>query len=79
MTKRILPARHETELYVNEEGQICLRQQDELGNAPHIVALEPSDVPRVIKWLQELVAAPAQIRAEDADLTDSSSALRRSH
>jgi|JI81BgreenRNA_FD_contig_121_50589_length_1051_multi_2_in_0_out_0_1 hypothetical protein len=49
MPKRI-PPRDAIEVYVSDKGYVCIKQLGALEES--IVALEPSQVPTVIRWLQ---------------------------
>jgi len=53
--ERRLEAREAISAYVDEQGFICLRQEDTTGNDDAVIILNPSDVPTVIAWLQELL------------------------
>ncbi len=45
------PGRDAIEAYLSDDGYICLKQTDELGDDA-IVMLLPHDIPQVIEWLQ---------------------------
>lgn len=47
------PGRDAIEAYKSEDGYICLRQTDEMGDEA-IITLLPHDIPQVVEWLQRL-------------------------
>ena len=63
MKERKILARGETESYINELGQIILKQTDP-GLGEQYVTLDVSDVPKVIDWLGELLKEWKQWDAE---------------
>ena len=52
MTRR-MELREAIEVYVSQSGNICIKQESPLGEEDQIVALEPEQVPKVVKWLYE--------------------------
>jgi len=51
---RKIPRRDALEVYVSEAGYVCFEQERPLEDEPSFVVIHPSDVPTVIKWLEEL-------------------------
>lgn len=49
-----LLGRETIEAYISEGGFICLKQDGRLGEDPSIVMMLPTDIPQVVKWLQQL-------------------------
>ena len=54
MPEMKLFGRETIEAYISEGGFICLKQDSPLGEDPSIVMMLPTDIPRVVKWLQQL-------------------------
>ena len=59
---RRIPARDETVVFVTDDGQVAIEQRDSLGNDPAVIHLDPSDIPTVVKWLEECATDAAEIR-----------------
>jgi hypothetical protein len=53
-TERVIEAKPQTEAYIGQRGHIVLRQEDPYGDEA-VVVLDPTDVPTIIRWLEELV------------------------
>ena len=45
--------REALEVYVSETGNICIKQEDYMGEKGNIVCLAPEQVPQIAKWLYE--------------------------
>jgi hypothetical protein len=68
---RKLHARYETELYITKGGQIGIRQETPYEEEASVVVFDAVDVPKIVKWLQDLAAerqaTPDEQFAQDAD------------
>ena len=49
-----LLGREAIEAYISKGGFICLKQDSRLGEDPSVVMMLPTDIPQVVKWLQQL-------------------------
>ena len=63
MTRR-MEQRDATEVYVSESGNICIKQEDGLGADDAVISLEPSQVPTIMKWIQECMEEAGYPTAE---------------
>lgn len=49
-----LQGRETIEVFISDDGFICLKQESSISEVPSIVKVHPSDVPRIVEWLQKL-------------------------
>jgi len=54
VSKLRMERRDAIEAYIGQDGHVCLKQEDSLGHDDIVIALEPSQVPMVVKWLEHL-------------------------
>lgn len=54
MPEMKLIGRKTIEAYISEGGFICLKQDGFMGEDPSTVMMLPTDIPKIVKWLQQL-------------------------
>jgi hypothetical protein len=59
--QRRMEAQLATEVYVSDMGNICIRQEDPMGEDA-VVVLEPARVPQIIQWLEEALADAKELK-----------------
>lgn len=57
-----LPGRETIDAYVSDGGFVCLRQEQGM-EAPAIVAMLPTDIPTIVRWLQQLAREAEEVQA----------------
>ncbi len=53
--ERMIPPRDAIEVYVNQNGFVCIKQTCHF-EGEKVVMLEPEHVPTIVQWLQECLA-----------------------
>jgi hypothetical protein len=59
-----MDAREEIEVYVNDAGEVVLKQRDSLGNEPKAIFLHPDQVATVAQWILDAGVSAAKVRNE---------------
>ena len=62
--ERIIPATQETHVYLNDAGQVCIKQVNPMDDEGDLIILPVAHVDTVITWLQE--AKQEAIRQREA-------------
>ena len=76
MSEWVIPMRDGIEVFVNKGGLISLKQLSEDPNSDVIVAVEPDDVPKLIRFLEAARQEAMNYRQEEADAEEENPTLR---
>lgn len=55
MNRRNIQTRYGLSVYPNPYGQIVIKQESPMSDEDEIVIIDTADVPKIVRWLQELV------------------------
>lgn len=63
-----LEGRPAIEAFINQAGLITLKQEDESGGDPGVVCMLPTDVPKIVEWLEYLAGEYGPAEDEEVEI-----------